>query len=107
MRRSQVETLGTCEWCPHGLVLLRSGAYWCPCEDCHAGGRIQGRKYPDTVTRVTPTTTPVTPTLRQRITEPTSFADGIEAYAEAFSHPERLDTKPDDDDVWVDPIHNI
>jgi hypothetical protein len=80
MRRTQVETLGTCEWCPHGLVLLRSGAYWCPCEDCHAGGRIQGRTYPDTVTQVTATVT-------------------------ATATPKR-EAKPDGD-VWVDPIHNI
>lgn len=78
MRRTQVETSGTCTWCPHGLVLLRSGAYWCPCEDCHPGGRIQGRKYPDTVTQVTATPTPVTPTAA-----------------------------PEVEPVWVDPIHRL
>lgn len=87
MRRTQVETLGTCEWCPHGLVLLRSGAYWCPCEDCHAGGRIQGRTYPDTVARYSPDTMPVTTTVT-----PVT--------------PTKGKAKPDAD-VWVDPLHNL
>ncbi len=84
MRKSRVEEQsGTCEWCPHGLVLLRSGTYWCPCEDCHAGGRIQGRTYPDTVTQVKAREfTPVAPTAKP-----------VPATKDA--------------EVWVDPVHRV
>jgi len=90
MRRSQVETSGTCEWCPHGLVLLRSGTYWCPCEDCHPGGRIQGRTYPDSVTQVAATDQPGTYRGgHSEVGEPDTF------------------TVPADEEVWVDPLHSI
>jgi len=50
-RHSRVETLdpaNTCSHCPHAVIALpRSGTLWCPCEDCHAGGLIQGREPKD------------------------------------------------------------
>jgi hypothetical protein len=33
----------TCEACPHDSILLASGTLWCPCEDCHPGGHVQGK----------------------------------------------------------------
>lgn len=65
IRKTRVETLdpaNTCSWCPHALVRLGSGTLWCPCEDCHPGGRIQGRAYKAEATPVTRTEQPVTPT---------------------------------------------
>lgn len=76
----------TCEWCPHGLVLLRSGTYWCPCEDCHPGGRIQGRKYPDTITA-----------------QPGTYRGGHSEVGE----PDTFTVPADDEDVWVDPVHSV
>lgn len=87
----------TCEWCPHGLVLLRSGTYWCPCEDCHPGGRIQGRKYPDTVTQVASTGAANFDAAVQRAFEGT----GVEVRT-SFT-----ESEPDDEDVWVDPVHSV
>lgn len=33
----------TCTHCPHALVLI-GAVYWCPCEDCHPGGLVQGHE---------------------------------------------------------------
>jgi len=38
----------TCTHCPHTTLYEYSAPYgtaiWCPCEDCHPGGLIQGRE---------------------------------------------------------------
>jgi len=101
-RQPVIDPANQCSHCPHEVIALpRSGTLWCPCEDCHPGGLIQGRE-PKVAAR----------TLRERITEPTSLGDGITAYAEAFAHPDRLDTTPTTDDpadgeVWIDPVHRV
>jgi hypothetical protein len=76
-RLTVVEDVDRCTHCPHSVVGLSSGTFWCPCEDCHPGGLIQGRE-PRILgtTPVTPTSTPVTPTN-------------------------------EDGPLWVDPIHSV
>jgi uncharacterized Zn finger protein (UPF0148 family) len=83
MRRTAavLDPANTCSHCPHELVRLRTGTLWCPCEDCHAGGLIQGREPKDNHT--------VAPSYG-----PSSEVDD-------------LTSETNDPDVWVDPIHQL
>jgi hypothetical protein len=89
-RRTRVEALdpaNTCSHCPHALVRLGSGTMWCPCEDCHPGGLIQGR---------------VPKLLRTNVTEG-DFTLEHDATGQQVITP----VSEPDDEVWVDPIHQV
>ena len=87
-RRPEVlDPANTCSHCPHALVRLSSGTMWCACEDCHAGGLIQGREPKDNHTvAVRPSFGPVI-----AVDKPTS------------------ETNDDltDGEVWIDPVHRV
>jgi len=84
-RRPEVlDPANTCSHCPHALVRLSSGTMWCACEDCHAGGLIQGREPKDNHS--------VAP----------RFVPAIEV--------DDLTPSTDDltsDEVWIDPVHRV
>jgi hypothetical protein len=97
-RSTRVETLdpaNTCSHCPHAVIALpRSGTLWCPCEDCHAGGLIQGRE----------------PKVASSVTNRTN-CPLCEAGAPG-RHPDHGGTHrgpatTEDSPLWVDPIHSV
>ena len=74
-----------CTHCPHEVIRLGSGTLWCPCEDCHAGGLIQGREHK----------------LAERIERVASSpVASVASVAPTTS-------ETNDSDVWVDPLHQL
>jgi hypothetical protein len=76
-----IDPANLCTHCPHEVIRLGSGTLWCPCEDCHPGGLIQGRE----------------PKLKGVAA---SLAPSIEVD----------DLTTDDltsDEVWIDPVHRV
>lgn len=97
-RRVEVlDPANTCSHCPHSLVRLGTGTMWCPCEDCHPGGLIQGRE----------------PKLPRRIERGTRVTDGDfvlehDATGQQVITPlEPTTTTESDEDVWIDPVHRV
>lgn len=82
-RIARIDPANQCSHCPHEVIALpRTGTLWCPCEDCHPGGLIQGREPKDNHS--------VAP----------RFVPAIEVD----------DLTTDDltsDEVWIDPVHRV
>ena len=79
-----IDPLAQCTHCPHQVIRL-SRSFWCPCEDCHPGGLIQGR-------------------------EP--FVFGVRASAANLGltvapTTDVTDEQPQNDGAWVDPMHSL
>ena len=84
-RIARIDPANQCSHCPHEVIALpRTGTLWCPCEDCHAGGLIQGRE-PKVAARI------------QRVAS-TSVA------SVAVDGPTSDDLT---DEVWIDPVHRV
>ena len=81
-----IDPANQCSHCPHEVIALpRTGTLWCPCEDCHAGGLIQGRE----------------PKLAQRIERVASTS----VASVAVDGPTSDDLTSDE--VWIDPVHRV
>jgi hypothetical protein len=39
-----LDIANTCTHCPHSIMDIGRGVMYCPCEDCHPGGLVQGRE---------------------------------------------------------------
>ena len=86
-RQPVIDPANQCSHCPHEVIALpRTGTLWCPCEDCHAGGLIQGRE----------------PKVAARIERVASTSVASVAVDGPTS-----DDLTDDGDVWIDPVHRV
>jgi len=85
-RIARIDPANQCSHCPHEVIALpRTGTLWCPCEDCHAGGLIQGREPKDNHS--------VAP----------RFVPAIEVDDLTSSETNAAD----DGEVWIDPVHRV
>ena len=76
-----IDPINLCTHCPHPVIDI-GRVMFCPCEDCHYGGLVQGREPKDNHTVAVPSRFSPQPTT---ITEPVAS----------------------DDEVWVDPVHRV
>jgi hypothetical protein len=86
-RRTEViDIANQCTHCPHSIIAIgKAGTLWCPCEDCHPGGLIQGRE-PKLVSLVSGEGN-VSPTLTV-VSTPSNPVNN-------------------EGDAWVDPMHSL
>jgi hypothetical protein len=78
-----IDPVNLCTHCPHEVINLGRRLY-CPCEDCHVGGLIQGRE-PFALT--------------------TTYVRASEGNVATTHRPSAPPTE--EAPLWVDPIHSL
>ena len=80
-----IDPINLCTHCPHPVIDIGRSMF-CPCEDCHYGGLVQGREPKDNHTVAVPSRfSPVAPTPSVPSTDDSSTSD----------------------EVWIDPVHRV
>lgn len=82
-RIARIDPANQCSHCPHEVIALpRTGTLWCPCEDCHPGGLIQGR-------------------------EPKDNHSVAPRYVPSIEVDDLTTDDLTSDEVWIDPVHRV
>ena len=100
-----IDPINLCTHCPHPVIDIGRSMF-CPCEDCHYGGLVQGREPKDnhTTARVSMTFRSVSD--GEGKSQP--WAQPSDAKAD-WAEPTTIETEPaaNDGEVWVDPVHRV